>query len=142
MSIFQFFSCNCFLVSYCCGRKSAWYDFNILQFLKTYLWFNLWSVLGNVPFTLRRLCILLLLLSNVLCVSVRFIWWDLSPTSKSLLVIILTPGNQCLLCYEFMEQWLSPISSLSMPEIWPTSLHLLSLAVRNLKNDSITSLTD
>lgn len=52
--IFQFCFCCGFLVSFCCGWKDPFYDFNILKFLKTSFVASIWFILEDFPYALGK----------------------------------------------------------------------------------------
>ena len=62
--IFQFSSCNWFLVLYHCDWKHTDMISVFLNLLRFVLWPNIWSILENVPCVLRR---------KVLCLSIKSI---------------------------------------------------------------------
>lgn len=121
---FLILCCNWFLVSFHCATKDSRYDVSLLQFVRSLLWHNMWSILENILFSLETSVNYSATGWKVLCMSVRSIclkcclgplvvYWFLSQCSihcwKSgieMLTIVLhsiSPFTSVNVCFTYLD---------------------------------------
>ena len=74
---FEDFSCNFYSHSTVFG-KDVWYNFSFFSLLRTVLWPSMWSILQNVPYALEKNVYSASFGWNVLYISIKPIWSNVS----------------------------------------------------------------